>query len=61
MVFYQKRGCVLKHNYAAMCRGSCSYDLVHNFFDIAFAIAKFSFCGALLKRILEWEQGISQR
>ena len=53
MVFYQKRGCVLKHNYAAMCRGSCSYDLVYNFFDIAFAIAKFSFCGALLKRILE--------
>ena len=30
-------------------------------FDIAFAINKFSFCGALFKRILAWERGISKR
>ena len=30
-------------------------------FDIAFAIKKFSFCGALFKRILAWKQGISKR
>ena len=30
-------------------------------FDIAFAIKKFSFCGALFKRILAWERGISKR
>ena len=28
-------------------------------FRMAFAISKFSFCGALLKRILAWERGIS--
>ena len=30
-------------------------------FDIAFAIKKFSFCGALFKRILAWKQDISKR
>ena len=30
-------------------------------FDIAFAINKFSFCGALFKCILAWERGISKR
>ena len=30
-------------------------------FDISFAIKKFSFCGALFKRILAWERGISKR
>ena len=30
-------------------------------FEKAFAIAKFSFCGAGLKRILAWEQGISKK
>ena len=29
-------------------------------FDIAFAIKKFSFCGALFKRILAWKRGISK-
>ena len=29
-------------------------------FDIAFVIKKFSFCGALFKRILVWKQGISK-
>ena len=28
-------------------------------FDIAFAIKKFSFCGALFKCILAWKRGIS--
>ena len=30
-------------------------------FDIAFAIEKFSFCGALFKRILAWKRIISKR
>ena len=30
-------------------------------FDIASAIKNFSFCGALLKRILAWKRGISKR
>ena len=29
-------------------------------FDIAFAIKKFNFCGALFKRILAWKRGISK-
>ena len=29
-------------------------------FDIAFAIKKFSFCGALFKRILAWKRDISK-
>ena len=30
-------------------------------FDIAFAIKKFSFCGALFKRILAWKRDISEK
>ena len=30
-------------------------------FDIAFVIKKFSFCGALFKRILAWKRDISKR
>ena len=30
-------------------------------FHITFAIKKFSFCGALFKRILAWKQDISKR
>ena len=30
-------------------------------FDIGFAIKKFSFCGALFKRILLWKRAISKR
>ena len=30
-------------------------------FDIPFSIKKFSFCGALFKRILAWKQDISKR
>ena len=29
-------------------------------FDIAFAIKKFSFCGALFKHILAWKRDISK-
>ena len=35
-------------NYVGTCKGIFSYNLVYNFFDIAFAITKFSFCSALL-------------
>ena len=28
-------------------------------FDVAFSIKKFSFCGALFKRILVWKRNIS--
>ena len=31
------------HNYAGMRKDICSYNVVYNFFDIAFAIKKFSF------------------
>ena len=44
------------HNYAETYKDIWIYNLRYNF-DIAFAIAKISFCGALL----EWEQGISKR
>ena len=40
------------HNYEGTCKGICSYNLVYKLFDRAFAIKKFSFCGALFKRIL---------
>ena len=47
--------------------GICSYNLVYNFTIqliansyIAFAIKKFSFCGALFKRILAWKRDISK-
>ena len=48
-------------NFTERCNGVCSYNLVCNFLDIAFAIAKFSFCGALFQRILAWERGIFKR
>ena len=49
--FDQKRGCVIMRNYARMCKGVSSYNLMYNFFYIAFAITKFGFCGALFKRM----------
>ena len=48
-------------NFTERCNSVCSYNLVCNFLDIAFAITKFSFCGALFKRILAWERGIFKR
>ena len=42
-------------NYAEMYKGICDYNLVYSFFCIPFVIKKFSFCGALFKRILAWE------
>ena len=30
-------------------------------FDVAFSIKKFSFCGALFKRILAWKRDISKK
>ena len=38
-------------NYAETCKAICSYNLVYNIFDIAFAIKKFNFCGVRFKRI----------
>ena len=66
---------LIKNEAALLCitmqeraMGICSYNLVYNFTIqliaysyIAFAIKKFSFCGALFKRILGWERGISKR
>ena len=45
--------------YVGICKGICSYNLVYDF-DIAFTITKFNFCGAIFKRILAWEWGISK-
>ena len=59
--FSQKRGCVTMRNYEGTCKGICSYILVCNFFDMAFSITKFSFCGTNFKCILTWERGISKR
>ena len=49
-------------NYAETCKGICGYNLVYNFFmQLAFVITKFSFSGALFKRILACEGVISKR
>ena len=42
------------------CKGIRGYKLVYDFFCIPFAIKKFSFCGALFKRISAWEGGTSK-
>ena len=47
-------------NYAETCKGICSYNLGYKL-EKAFAIKKFSFCGALFKRIVAWERGTSKR
>ena len=47
-------------NYSETCQGICGYNLVDNIFVYLFAIKKISFCGALFKRILAWEGGISK-
>ena len=47
-------------NYMGICKGICSYNLVYNFL-IQLLSLQFSFCGALFKRILAWERGISER
>ena len=49
--FSRKRGCVTMRNYAETCTGNAGYNFVYNFFYIAFAINKLSFCSALFKRI----------
>ena len=51
MVFYRKQSCVTMRNYA----GTITVT-----FDITFAFTKFIFGGALFKRILAWERGISK-
>ena len=49
---------------AELCRnvqGHLQLQSSAQLFDIAFAIKKFSFCGALFKRILAWKRDISKR
>ena len=46
-------------NYAETCKGICGYNLMYNFF-VYFLPLKFTFCGALFKRILVWERGTSE-
>ena len=49
-------------NYEGTCKGiNVQLQSSVEIFDISFAIKKFSFCGALFKRILAWERGISKR
>ena len=66
---------LIKNEAALLCitmqeraMGICSYNLVYNFTIqliaysyIAFAIKKFSFCGALFNGILAWKRAISKR
>ena len=59
MVFLENEVAQLR-NYVETCKGICGYDLVYNFFCIPLSIKKFSFCGALFKRILTWEEGTSK-
>ena len=47
-------------NYAGTCKDICSYNLVYNFLIQLLPLPSFSFCGALFKRILACEQGISK-
>ena len=47
-------------NYAETCKGICGFNSMYNFFCIASAIKKFSFCDAIFKRILAWEGGTSK-
>ena len=48
-------------NYAGRCKGILQLQSRVQLFDIAFAIKKFSFCGALFRRILAWKRDISKR
>ena len=47
-------------NYVETCKDICGYNLVYNFFYF-FAIKKFTFCGALFKRILAWVRGTDKK
>ena len=47
-------------NYAETCNGICGYNLVYNFFAYFLPLKKFTFCGAIFKRILAWEGDTSQ-
>ena len=47
-------------NYAGTCKGILQLQASVQLFDIAFAIKKFSFCGALFKCILAWKRDISK-
>ena len=42
-------------------QGHLQLQSIVKLFDIAFAIKKFSFCGALFKRILAWKRDISKK
>ena len=59
--FYRKWGCLTVRNYAGRCKGILQLQSRVQLFDIAFAIKKFSFCGALFRRILAWKRDISKR
>ena len=68
MVLIKNKAALLCLTMRERSKGICNYNLVYNFAiqliaysQIAFAIKKFSFCGALFKRILAWERGISKR
>ena len=47
-------------NYPGTCKDICSYNSVYNFLIQLLPLPSFSFCGALFKRILACEQGISK-
>ena len=47
MVFIKNEAAL---NYAGTCKGICSYNLVYKVLRF-FAFKKFSFCGALFKRM----------
>ena len=53
MIFIENEGALLQEH--LQLRSSVQL------FDIAFAITKFSFCGALFKLILSWKRDLSKR
>ena len=57
MVFIENEAALLCENVQGYLQLQSSVQL----FDIAFAIKKFSFCGALFKRILAWKRDIFKR
>ena len=67
MLVFSHKMVFIKNEAAVLCvtmrerQGHLQLQSSVQLFDIAFAIKKFSFCGALFTRILAWKQDISKR
>ena len=64
MLLFSHKMVFIENEAALLCvtmQGHLQLPSSVQLFDIAFVIKKFSFCGALFKRILAWKQDISKR